>query len=51
MKIIIEDKENDMIASVEKPAVNLTEVLELIQCAIKASGFEFNGRLEIVEDE
>ena len=51
MKITIEDKENEIRVSVEKPAVNLTEFLELIECAIRASGFEFSGKLEVVKDE
>lgn len=51
MKITIEDKENEITVSVEKPAVNLPAVLELIESAIKASGFEFNGKLEIVHEE
>ena len=49
MRITIED--NGTIVSVEKPAINLTDALELMENALRGVGFNFKGRLEIVEDE
>lgn len=51
MKITIEDKENNIIVTAEKSNINLFEVLELLEHSLKATGFVFKGRLEIVEDE
>ena len=51
MKITIEDEINNQKLIIERNAINLEEMVAMLEDALRGSGFIFKGHLEIVEDE
>ncbi|MEI7578584.1 MAG: hypothetical protein WCJ58_00935 [bacterium] len=51
MRITIEDEANNQKIILERDAINLEEMLNMLEDALRGSGFNFKGHLEIVEDE
>jgi hypothetical protein len=51
MKITIDDEVNNQKIILERDAINLEEMVAMLEDALRGSGFNFKGHLEIVEDE
>jgi len=51
MKITIHDEVNNQKIILERDANNLEEMVAMLEDALRGSGFNFKGHLEIVEDE
>jgi len=47
MRITIEDEANNQKIMIERDAINLEEMLNMLEDALRGSGFNFKGHLEI----